>query len=289
MTNITTPKIFISYSWTTPEHQDWVIDLATTFRQNGIDVLLDKWELREGADSHAFMESMVNDTSITHIIMIIDKVYTERANGRSGGVGTESTILSNELYTKKNKNNIVAVLAEPNVPKPTFYAGRIHIDLSNEERYAEELEKLIRWAFGMFEYEKPVLGAPPSFILAEDTGVVLNTNLEYQLAIDSLKKGKSNLNSAVKHYLEKLVKELNKYQFDKEESKAQFIANLDSFKPYVDEFKNVTNEACLFRNGSLHRFYHQFFEDLLAYQEIVPNRQGSLLPRLNFIGLLHGF
>lgn len=282
MINIATPKIFISYSWTTPEHQSWVIDLAETLVQNGVDVVLDKWHLREGDDSHAFMENMVNDQAVTHIIMIIDEVYTQRANQRSGGVGTESTILSNELYTKKNKNNIVAVLAEPNVKKPTFYAGRIHIDLSNEDKYTEELEKLIRWAFGKFEYEKPTLGTPPSFILANDTGTVLNTNLEYKLAVDSLKKGKSNAISTVKNYLEKLVKEIGKYKFDKSEPKEQFIEKLESFKAYVEEFKDVTNEVCLFRNLSIHRFYYKFFEDILVYQQIIPNGDSKFVAEIEF-------
>ncbi|MTD10816.1 TIR domain-containing protein [Acinetobacter sp. YIM 103518] len=282
MANIATPKIFISYSWTTPEHQSWVIELAETLVQNGVDVVLDKWELHEGDDSHAFMERMVNDSSVTHIIMIIDEKYTARANDRSGGVGTESTILSNELYTKKGKNNIVAVLAEPNVNKPTFYASRIHIDLSNEEKYTEELEKLIRWAFGKFEYEKPVLGTPPSFIVAEDTGIVLNTNLEYKLAIDSLKKGKANVISSVKNYLEKLETEISKYKFDKNDTKQQFFAKLESFKAYVDEFKNITNEACLFRNSSIHRLYHKFFEELLTYQEVIPNGQSKLIAEIEF-------
>ena len=38
--------------------------------------------------------------------MIIDGKYTDRANQRHGGVGTESTILSQELYSKRDKNKI---------------------------------------------------------------------------------------------------------------------------------------------------------------------------------------
>ncbi|HFF4506338.1 TPA: SEFIR domain-containing protein, partial [Acinetobacter baumannii] len=76
MQPIQTPKIFISYSWSSPEHEQWVLDLAENLMQDGIDIALDKWELREGDDPIAFMESMVNDPSITKIIMIIDSKYT---------------------------------------------------------------------------------------------------------------------------------------------------------------------------------------------------------------------
>lgn len=47
-----TPKVFVSYSWTTPEFEQWVLDVATELRENGVDVVLDKWDLKEGQDAH---------------------------------------------------------------------------------------------------------------------------------------------------------------------------------------------------------------------------------------------
>jgi hypothetical protein len=32
------PKVFISYSWTTPEHESWVLELATRLRENYVAV-----------------------------------------------------------------------------------------------------------------------------------------------------------------------------------------------------------------------------------------------------------
>ena len=49
------PKLFISYSWSSPDHEQWVVKLATELRESGIDVILDKWDLKEGHDAHAFM------------------------------------------------------------------------------------------------------------------------------------------------------------------------------------------------------------------------------------------
>jgi hypothetical protein len=40
------PKAFISYSWSSQEHQRWVLDLATQLRENGVDVTIDKWDLK---------------------------------------------------------------------------------------------------------------------------------------------------------------------------------------------------------------------------------------------------
>lgn len=58
------PKLFISYCWTSEEHKQWVKRLATELRENGVDVQLDQWHLREGDSPHAYMERMVTDKAI---------------------------------------------------------------------------------------------------------------------------------------------------------------------------------------------------------------------------------
>lgn len=56
MTSTQQPKLFISYSWTTPMHEQWVMDLAQRLADDDVDVIIDKWALQEGHDAHAFME-----------------------------------------------------------------------------------------------------------------------------------------------------------------------------------------------------------------------------------------
>lgn len=68
--------------------------------------------LKEGHDAHAFMEKMVTDPDITKVAMICDRLYAEKADGRSGGVGTETQILSAEIYAKQDQTKFVAVLPE---------------------------------------------------------------------------------------------------------------------------------------------------------------------------------
>ena len=46
------PKIFISYAWGSG---DLVLGLAQRLVSHGVDVVLDKWELKEGQDKYAFM------------------------------------------------------------------------------------------------------------------------------------------------------------------------------------------------------------------------------------------
>lgn len=265
MTPLETPKIFVSYSWSNPEHEELVLDLSKSLVADGIEILLDKWELREGNDPIAFMESMVNDPSITKIIMIIDNKYTERANSRQGGVGTESTILSNELYSKRDKNKIVAVIAEPNAKPPTFYAGRLYIDLSDQDKYAEEYEKLVRWAFDQYKYEKPkTIGKPPSFITSDDSTIVLHTNTEFRIALDAVEKGKTNASGNVKSYLNKLNLELPKLSINSVERDQvidSFEKGLKNFQPHLLEFKKIIDSVCNHTNDpKIHKHIRYFFE-----------------------------
>lgn len=80
------PKAFISYSWTTRDHEEWVLRLASDLRESGVDVVLDKWDLKEGHDAKAFMEKMVTDPEIEKVILVSDRGYAEKTNERKGGV-----------------------------------------------------------------------------------------------------------------------------------------------------------------------------------------------------------
>src|SRR5215469_18872840 len=98
------PNVFISYSWTSDEHQKRVVELAERLTTDGVHVVIDVWDLKEGHDKYVFMERMVTDPNIEKVLLIIDKAYAEKANDRRGGVGSESQIVSPELYGKASQD-----------------------------------------------------------------------------------------------------------------------------------------------------------------------------------------
>ena len=55
------PKVFISYSWTSEEYRNHVIEFATQLRNHGVDVVLDAWDLKPGQDMYVFMEQCVTN------------------------------------------------------------------------------------------------------------------------------------------------------------------------------------------------------------------------------------
>lgn len=78
------PKIFISYSWSSPEYEEKVMDLAIKLQEDGIEVLIDKWIMQPGNDTIDFMEQCVKDPNINFVLMLLDKKYKEKRNIKGG-------------------------------------------------------------------------------------------------------------------------------------------------------------------------------------------------------------
>lgn len=266
------PRLFISYSWSSQEHEFWVIDLATRLRESGIDVILDKWELKEGHDSIAFMEKMVTDPSIQKVAVISDKKYAEKADGRVSGVGTETQIISREVYEKQDQNKFVAVLPERDGEGkpflPTYYKGRIYIDLSSPDHYADEFERLVRWVFDKPLHVKPEIGKAPAFLDEEPTKS-LGTSLSFRRSLDALKNGRPFVEGAVDEYLTTFAENLERFRItldDTKDADDQIAESIEEFTPYKNEFVQVTLAIAQYAaNGDMQKKLHRFFEQLLPY------------------------
>ena len=168
MEKIDKPKVFISYAWGTEEYKDKVVSFATELVGSGIDVELDRWSLREGFDSYAFMEQSVTDPSITNVIILLDPIYAKKADARAGGVGTETQIISPEIYNNTRQEKFIPVIFERgedgSVPKPSFLRGLLHFDLTNEDNYTSEFERLVKRLYGVEVIKKPEIGPRPAWV-----------------------------------------------------------------------------------------------------------------------------
>lgn len=145
---IENPKVFISYAWGSDEYQSKVLSFVSQLRGDGIDTVFDKWDLTEGNDTYAFMEQCVNDPCITNVLMLLDPIYAKKADDHSGGVGTETQIISAKVYQEVTQDKFIPVIMERdengNVYKPTYLQGRLHFDLSIADKYDNEYQRLIK-------------------------------------------------------------------------------------------------------------------------------------------------
>ncbi len=205
-----TVKTFISYSWTSGAHQSWVLDLAERLVSDGIDVILDKWELKPGHDPIAFMEQMVTDPQVKKVVMICDRIYTEKANGREGGVGKEAQILTAEIYEKTAADKYAAVLTERDSDGkpfvPAYYHSRQYIDFTDSVKHEEKYEELLRWLYDKPQYTKPTLGAAPSFI-TDPEEVTTATTSKLRLAEQAIRIGSTAARGAIADFGDALADE----------------------------------------------------------------------------------
>ena len=267
------PKLFISYSWSGREHQQWVIDLATQLREAGINVRLDKWDLREGQDALAFMEKMVTDPEIKKVVLVSDRVYAEKADGRSGGVGTETQIISPKIYAKEDQTKFVAVLSEKdgngNPYLPTYYKSRIYIDLSNSDLYASNFEQLLRWVYDKPLYIKPELGDKPSF-LSEDNPVLLGTTVKYQRALDAIRNNREYAKGTLEEYFSTFAINLERFRITNKEGEFddQVVDNIEKFLPFRNELIEIFLTIAQYRDTpETISQVHRFLESLIPYMD----------------------
>lgn len=107
---MTTPKVFVSYSHDSQEHKKWVLDLATRLRNNGVDAILDQWDLKPGGDLTHFMERSLS--SADRVLMICTEKYVEKANSGAGGVGYEKMIVTADLLKAIDSEKIIPLIRQ---------------------------------------------------------------------------------------------------------------------------------------------------------------------------------
>lgn len=167
-------KALISYDW---EHQTAAVSLATHLRELGINVVLDVWSLSLGDDVNAFMENMVSDDSVSHVLILCTPTYKTKANERKGGVGTEARIISAEIYQQTNQERFVPVILEgsPTESIPLFMRGRIFVDLTRG--YNDGIDELLRYLLGLPVHKKPPLGEVPDRFVRSETTILPTAGL----------------------------------------------------------------------------------------------------------------
>jgi len=154
------PKAFISYSHDTQEHKKWTLELATRLRNNGIDAILDQWELQPGTDLPHFMET--NLASSDKIIMICTDKYVEKANKGEGGVGYEKMIITSNLMQRINENKIIPIVIQNGSAEvPTFLKSKIYINFSKKDDFEFSYDELVRSIHNSPLFEKPPIGNNP--------------------------------------------------------------------------------------------------------------------------------
>jgi hypothetical protein len=156
--------VFISYSWDDDAQNAWVLRLAERLAGNGIEVILDKYNLRLGKSLPHFIEQAI--ASAHRVLVIFTPNYRLKADKRSGGVGYEYSILNNDLYNNQTMNDkIIPVLRKGTMHEsiPSFMQQYIHLDLSDDTKFEARYTELIRDIYNDPAIKPPEIGSRPKF------------------------------------------------------------------------------------------------------------------------------
>jgi len=253
------PKVFISYSWKPLVNKQKSIALAERLENEGVKVLIDEWDLAEGQDKYQFMEQMVNNPEVKKVLIICNKDYADKANSKSGGVGIESLIISDEVYSKVDQTKFIPIIFERNSDGnefvPTFIKSRIYIDLSDDEIFEEEYEKLMRNIFDKPASKRPPRGIPPSYILQDDS-TFLRTLHKVQTIRGALVNEKKNAQVFIDDYYSTFIEALVDFEINTESLKEGL--NIDDIViSKIDEIKILRND------------FVAFLEIILTYSDVI--------------------
>jgi len=158
------PTCFISYSWETQEHKDWVRILAETLQMNGVVVHLDQWDIYPGADLTQYMETCIKDSE--YILLVCSPSFAQKANARKGGVGYEQAVVTGEIFEGvASPRKFVPILRKGNQEQslPSYLKSRVYIDFRNDDDFDPSFESLLRHLHTSPKYLRPPLGPEPVF------------------------------------------------------------------------------------------------------------------------------
>ena len=149
-------KIFISYSWDSDIHIQWVLSLANRLEEiEELHVVLDKYDLDCFSDKNIFMEQGVFESDI--IVIITTDKYVDKSNSRKGGVGIEAKMTSSRHWEESaeiGSSNIV-VLRRSGDSSPNYLKEKLYIDFSSDENFEKSFQDLIKHIKGSSKEKRP--------------------------------------------------------------------------------------------------------------------------------------
>ena len=163
----TRPKVFISYSWA--QNKERVLNLADRLLSDGVDIVIDEYDFKEGNDKFAFMERCVVDPAIEKVLVICDRSYTEKSDKREGGVGDEITVMSPKIYGKAKQEKYIPIVFEKDDAGkpylPALLASRKYIDMSDASIFEDGYSTLLHNLYDEPVRRKPALGNAPEWLV----------------------------------------------------------------------------------------------------------------------------
>ena len=155
------PSVFISYSWDSEEHENWVALLAAKLRENGVDATIDKFETQsKTVNLNRMMVEKIKNSD--NILLILTENYAKKADTFQGGVGYETNLLIR--YIKDNPDKIILIMRHKGDYRkavPFYLEGFHFIDFSHDDQFDIKFDELLHRIYQVDVIDVPKVGAKP--------------------------------------------------------------------------------------------------------------------------------
>ena len=152
------PQVFISYSHDSPKHKQWVSELAAKLRDNGVNTILDQWDLSPGDDVTLFMDDgllkseaqdIAGNLKISPLGRTISHKFVE--NTKAGKIFVIVGQVRNEYDHPRSNIKITGKIyrnGKALVKSATVYCGNMLSDADLERMDIKAIGKRLQNRFG---------------------------------------------------------------------------------------------------------------------------------------------
>lgn len=249
-----------------------------------IDVVLDRWSLKDGHDIFSFMEEMVKYDQIFRVLIISNKKYSEKADSREGGVGTETQIITPSMYSNEKQEKFIPIVTERDENGepflPTYLKSRKYIDFSRIETFEDSYEELLRNILEAPSLPKPTIGMKPPAYITESTINLSETNNRLRTIENQLKKSNIVSNKELNNFIELFLDNLWNYEQKNSSNDLKLYGEqlynaLLSYKPLREDYIKFIDILSSYEIENSEDFLIEFFENAPVYNSPRDNNGGS--------------
>lgn len=161
---------FISYSWDSESHKNWVLRFAEELQKNGVYVHLDQWDIKFGMDLPRYMEERVRESHF--VLLICSPTFAQKANSGKGGVGYEKAIVTGEIFTgAPRETKFIPILrsGKPIDAIPSYLKSKVFVDMRNDAEFVERTKEVVRHIHDIPMITRPPLGLKPERLTATES------------------------------------------------------------------------------------------------------------------------
>ena len=220
------PSVFISYSWDSEEHENWVTFLAARLRENGVDATIDKFETQsKTVNLNRMMVEEIKNSD--NILLILTENYAKKADTFQGGVGYETNLLIR--YIKDNPDKIILIMRHKGDYRkavPFYLEGFHFIDFSHDDQFDIKFDELLHRIYQVDVIDVPKVGAKPKLkskkiiydrTVNEITNIIPNFKEITDLDKNKfMKQSYSKILSLLYEFAEQTKQKNNNFDYDKD-------------------------------------------------------------------------